>query len=79
MEVALGDGGASVQGEDCRVTSTAGCEIEIACPSAGDAGSAYVQTLTFALPTGAGQSTGNALAEMGPGYCGFEGSAVARP
>jgi hypothetical protein len=70
---------AAAQAESCRVTSTAGCQIEIAC--GGDAGAdaaaspTFVQNATFALPSSGSGPTSNALVELGAGYCGFEGTA----
>lgn len=70
---------ASFAGEDCAVTSTLGCQIEIDCVGADGGGQAVsqltVQHATFVLPTSPGQTTENALVELGPGDCAFEGTA----
>jgi len=70
---------ASFSGEACAVTSNLGCQIEVDCVGASggaDAASQLtVQHATFVLPTSPGQATENALVELGPGDCAFEGTA----
>lgn len=70
---------ASFSGQECAVTSTLGCRIEIDCAGADGGAQAVsqlsVQHATFVLPTSPGQSTENALVELGPGDCAFEGTA----
>jgi hypothetical protein len=81
--VIAGDGDASVQGEPCRVQSTSGCQIEIACGGDGGGDAAvspvFVQLATFVLPASGGEPTSNALVELGDGYCAFEGTATRQP
>lgn len=70
---------ASFGGEDCVVRSTLGCQIEIDCLSTDGGvqavGQMAVQHATFVVPTSPGQPTENALVELGPGDCAFEGTA----
>jgi len=84
--VTLASGSASVNGEECHLTSNAGCEIEIACDGGttedGGAGASlpsYVQYAFFVLPTATGDPTTNALVEVGSGYCALEGTASLQP
>jgi hypothetical protein len=83
IDISIADGDASIQGQSCRVTSTGGCQIEVACDaeSGGDAAVSptFVQAATFVLPANGNASTNNALVELGPAYCGFEGTAARQP
>ena len=83
IAISIADDDASVQGESCRVTSTTGCQIEVACGSDSDGGASasptFVQRATFVLPATLDGPTNNALVELGPGYCGFEGTATRQP
>jgi hypothetical protein len=78
VDVQVSGSSASVGGGDCVVTSTAGCEIEVACApvDAGEVSQSTVRYVAFALPTSSSPQTENALVELGPAYCAFEGTAV---
>jgi hypothetical protein len=78
VTVQLTGAAATVGGQDCDVTSTSGCQIEIDCAGfdAGDTGQTAVRYVTFGLPSSAQSPNENALVELGPAYCAFQGTAA---
>jgi hypothetical protein len=91
IEISLMGTTVSLNAETCAVCPGDSCQVNVicgqtaACPDAvtpaADPPGTYVQTLSFVLPTSADASTGNATATVGPGACGYEGTAslVASP
>ncbi len=85
IEIDLADGVVSLDGEDCVLCATSGCQMNVVCGQ-GDAGcsgttgatasapDSFVQNASFALPTQPDAATTNALVELGPGFCAFEGT-----
>jgi hypothetical protein len=85
VDVAIANGVVSLDGETCAICSASGCQVDIvcgksvACPDVTpetDAGASYVQTLEFWLPGAPDASTGNAVIDVGPSYCGYAGVAA---
>jgi hypothetical protein len=87
VEIDFADGAVSLDGQDCVLCSTSGCQMNVVCGQ-GDTGcsggttpvtsapDSYVQNASFALPMQPDASTRNALVELGPGFCAFEGTAT---
>jgi hypothetical protein len=76
--VQLAGASATVGGQACDVTSTSGCQIEIDCAGldAGASGQTAVRYVTFGLPSSAQSPNENAVVELGPAYCAFQGTAA---
>jgi hypothetical protein len=75
VTVEVSGASATVGGQDCEVTSTSGCQIEIDCAGS-DAGQTAVRYVTFGLPSSVASPNENALVELGPAYCAFQGTAA---
>jgi hypothetical protein len=86
IDLTVSRGQVSLNGETCAICASAGCAVDIVCgdavtcpdiatPPAAPADT-YVQTLTFVVPGAVGATTGNAVAALGPNFCGYAGTAV---
>jgi hypothetical protein len=86
LEISLTATTVSLNAETCVACPGDSCQVDVicgqtvACPGTvtpvADPPATYVQTVSFVLPTGVDASTGNATATVGPGACGYEGTAA---
>jgi hypothetical protein len=86
VEIDLTAGTVSLAGENCTLCSTSGCQMNIVCGQKVDCSGVttpvtnppdtFVQNASFALPMQVDAGTTNVLVELGPMFCGYEGTAI---